>query len=180
MHVIYLASTKNLTIKTIIEANAATTETTHVYASFTLQPITFCEDSSKVDTSPITISSSAKDKSKVFTNQRVLQDNQVEKAKEEEKKVGTVNTEETEEHLEVYAKLDKRVKTLEEGFFTFSKFSLKVTHAIATTLQLLAQEKEETRMDMEDHKFLFKFLADDWALVMLAAKGKERTENHVS
>ena len=142
--------------------NAITTETTHVLASFTLQPITFCEDSSKVDTSPITISSLVKKKSKVFTNPRVLQDdNQVEKAKEEVKKVGTKNKEETKEQLEVYAKLDKRVKILEEGFFTFSKFSLKVTHAATTTLQLLAQEKEEIGMDMEDHKLLFKFLAND-------------------
>ena len=34
--------------------------------------------------------------------------------------------------------LERRVKSLEEGFFTFSKFGLKVTHAVATTLQLLA------------------------------------------
>ena len=84
--------------------------------------------------------------------------------------------EETKEQLEVYAKLDKRVKILEEGFFTFSKFSLKVTHAAATTLQLLAQEKEDARMDMEDHKLLFKFLVDDWAQILLVAKGKEKTE----
>ena len=58
----------------------------------------------------------------------------MEKAKEEVKKVGTENKEETEEQLEVYAELDKRVKILEEGFFTFSKFPLKVTRAAATTL----------------------------------------------
>ena len=63
----------------------------------------------------------------------------------------------------MYAKLEKRVKILEKGFFSFSKFSLKVTHATATTLQLLAREKEDVGMDMEDHKLLFKFLADDWA-----------------
>ena len=60
-----------------------------------------------------------------------------------------------------YMYLEKRVKYLEEGFFTFSKFGLKVTHAYATTLQLLAQEKEDAGLDMEDHKLLFKFLADD-------------------
>ena len=60
-----------------------------------------------------------------------------------------------------YANLEKKLKFLEEGFRTFSKFSLKVTHAAATTLQLLAQEKEDTGMDMEDNKLLFKFLADD-------------------
>ena len=53
--------------------------------------------------------------------------------------------------------LEKRVKSLEEGFLTFSKFGLKVTHDVATTLQLLAQEKEEAGLDMEDHKLLFKF-----------------------
>lgn len=57
--------------------------------------------------------------------------------------------------------LERRVKALDEGFFTFSKFILKVTHAAATTLQLLAHEKEDAGMDMEDHKLLFKFLADD-------------------
>ena len=120
-------------------------ETTHVLASFNLQPITFCEDSSKVDTSPITISSLVKEKSKVFTNPRVLQDdNQAEKAKEQVKRIGTKNKEKIEEKLEVYAKLDQRVKSLEEWFFLFSKFSLKVTHTTTTTLQLLAQEKEET------------------------------------
>ena len=87
------------------------------------------------------------------------------------------NKEETKEQLEVYAKLDKRVKILEEGFFSFSKFSLKVTHATTTTLQLLAQEKEDVGMDMEDHKLLFKFLADDWAWILLDAKGKEKKEN---
>lgn len=39
--------------------NAITTETTHILVS-TLQAITFCEDNSKVDTSPITISSLVK------------------------------------------------------------------------------------------------------------------------
>ncbi len=73
----------------VLAGNAITTETTHVSASFTLQPITCCEDSRKVDTSPITISSLVKEKSKVFTNPKVLQDdNQAEKAKEEVKKVG--------------------------------------------------------------------------------------------
>ena len=44
----------------------------------------------------------------------------------------------TEELEERYAKLERRVKALEDGFFTFSKFGLKVTHAATTTLQLLA------------------------------------------
>ena len=45
----------------VFAGNTNTTKTTHVLASFTLHPITFCEDSSKVDTSPITISSSLKE-----------------------------------------------------------------------------------------------------------------------
>ena len=73
--------------------------------------------------------------------------------------------------------LERRVKSLEEGFFTFSKFGLKVTHAIATTLQLLAQEKEDVGLDMEDHKLLFKFLADDWAQIPLHEKGKGKMKN---
>ena len=82
-------------------------------------------------------------------------------------------TKEVEEH---YMILEKRVKALEEGFSTFSKFGLKVTHVAATTLQLLTQEKEEASLDMEDHKLLFKFLADDWAQILLNAKGKGKKE----
>ena len=69
-----------------------------MFASFTLQPITFYEERRKMDTSPITISSPAKEKSKVFTNPRVLQDEiQVQKVKEEAKKVETETKEEIEE-----------------------------------------------------------------------------------
>ena len=82
-------------------------------------------------------------------------------------------TEAVEEH---YMNLEKRVKALEEGFLTFSKFGLKVTHAPATTLQLLAQEKEDAGLDMEDHKLLFKFLVDDWAQILLHARGKGKKE----
>lgn len=72
--------------------------------------------------------------------------------------------------------MEERVKFLEEGFHS-SKFSLKVTHVAATTLQLLVQEKDEMRLDMEDTKILYKFLADDWARVLLARKGKNKDEN---
>ena len=54
--------------------NAANMKITHVSPSFTLKPITFCEESSKMDTSPITLSSLAKKNSKVSTNPRVFQD----------------------------------------------------------------------------------------------------------
>ncbi len=92
-----------------------------------------------MDTSPTTISSSVKQNPKVFTNPKVLQvGNQVEKAKEEVKKTKTKNKEKVEEQKEVIAQLHQRVKTLEEGYYAFSKFTLKVTHAAATTLQLLA------------------------------------------
>ena len=85
--------------------------------------------------------------------------------------------EETKVVEEHYMNLEKRVKALEEGFFTFSKFGLKVTHAVATTLQLLAQEKEDAGMDIEDHKLLFKFFADDKVQILLDAKGKGKKEN---
>ena len=69
---------------------------------------------------------------------------------------------EEEENLkEKNAQMEKWIKFLEEGFYSFSKFTLKVTHAAMTTLQLLAQEKEEAGLDMEDTKFLYKFLAKD-------------------
>ena len=67
----------------------------------------------------------------------------------------------------------KRVKILEEGFYS-SKFSLKITHVAATTLQLLAQEKDDTWMNMEENKLLYKFLVEDWAHVLIAGKGKEK------
>ena len=57
--------------------------------------------------------------------------------------------------------MEKRLKILEDGFYSFSKFSLKVTHVAATTLQLLAQEKDGEGLDMEDTKILYKFLAED-------------------
>ena len=56
--------------------------------------------------------------------------------------------------------IEKNVKFLEDGFYS-CKFALKVTHASVTTLQLLAQEKDEAGLDMEDKKLLYKFLADD-------------------
>ena len=154
------------------------TETTHVSASFSLKPITFCEERSKMDNSPITISSHAKDNSKVFSNPRVLQDDlQVQKIKEDASKVEAGPKEGIEVLEERYMNLERRVKALEEGFFTFSKFGLTVTHVAATTLQLLAHEKEDASMDMEDHKLLFKFLADDWAQIPLHANGKGKNEN---
>ena len=73
------------------------------------------------------------------------------------------------------AQLDQRIKLLEEGYYS-SKFSLKVTHATTTTLQLLAYKKDEIGMDMEDNKLLFKFLVEDWDWVLLDGKGKERDE----
>ena len=73
------------------------------------------------------------------------------------------------------AQMEKRIKFLEEGFYS-SKFSWKVTHIFATTLQLLAQEKDEVGLDMEDTKFLYKFLAKDWTKVFLARKGKQKDE----
>ena len=32
-------------------------------------------------------------------------------------------------------------------------------------------------MDMEDHKFLFRFVANDWARILLDVKGKGNKEN---
>ena len=52
--------------------NAMKIEITHVSTSFSLKPITFCKERSKMDNSPITISSPAKDNSKVSSKPRVL------------------------------------------------------------------------------------------------------------
>ena len=112
------------------------------------------------------------------SNMRVLQDiSQDLKLKEPEEKTVEDRKDQVEVIEQHYGNLEKRIKALEEGFLTFSKFGLKVTHAAATTLQLLAQEKEEEGLDMEDHKLLFKFLADDWAQILLHARGKGKKEN---
>ena len=47
-------------------------EKTHVSASFCLKPITFCEEKSKKDNSPITISPPFKENLKVSSNPQVL------------------------------------------------------------------------------------------------------------
>ena len=101
----------------------------------------------------------------------------MQKIKEDASKVEAGSKEGTELLEERYMNLERRVKALEEGFFTFSKFGFKVTHVAATALQLLALEKEGAGMDMEDHKFLFKFLVDDWDQILLHAKGKGQNEN---
>lgn len=70
--------------------------------------------------------------------------------------------------------LKDRCFTLEEGFTLFSKFTLKVTHTAATTLQLLAHELEEEGLQKEDSKLLYNFLTEDWAKVLLIGKGKKK------
>ena len=67
-----------------------------------------------------------------------------------------------------------RCNALEEGFTLFSKFTLKVTHVVATTLELLAHESEEEGLRKEDSKLLYNFLAKDWAKVLLAEKGNKQ------
>ena len=59
------------------------------------------------------------------------------KIKKASKNVEKGNKEKEEEQNEKNTQMEKRVKFLEDGFYS-SKFSLKVTHATATTLQLLA------------------------------------------
>ena len=53
------------------------------------------------------------------------------------KNVEKGNNEEEEEQNEKNPQMQKRVKFLEDGFYS-SKFSLKVTHVAVTTLVLLA------------------------------------------
>ena len=115
---------------------------------------------SKNEKSPITISSPIKENLKISSNPRVLQDiPQGQNLKEVAAKKVEERNEEDEVVEEHYRNLDKRVKALEEGFLTFS-----------------AQEKEEEGLDMEDHKLLFKFLVDDWAQILLHARGKGKKE----
>ena len=45
-----------------------------MFASFSLKPITFCDENNKNDNSPITISSPIKENLKISSNPRVLQD----------------------------------------------------------------------------------------------------------
>ena len=129
-----------------------------------------------MDTSPITISSPIKEKINACANPQVLQDeNQsLMERKVEPKAVGNENKEEEQE--EKFTRLESRIKFLEDQFYSFSKFALKFMHISAITPQLLAQDKDEAGLDMEDTRFLYKFLAEDQARVLLVGKGKEKEE----
>lgn len=70
--------------------------------------------------------------------------------------------------------LKDKCNAVEEGFSLFSKFTLKVTHVVATTLQLLANASEEDNLGKEDSNILYSFLVEDWAKVLLAGKGKKK------
>ena len=57
-----------------LEGEERVTETTHISASFSLKPISFCDEKSKKNSSPITVSSPVKENMKIASNPRVLQD----------------------------------------------------------------------------------------------------------
>jgi hypothetical protein len=124
------------------------------------------------DNSPlVTITSPMKNKTTdVITHLKVQQEG----PKQDNKDQDLETKEETQNLWEKYNTLDKRVQCLEDNFYTSSRFSLKVTHAVATTLQLMAQEKAAERLDMEDSKILFKFLLEDWVKVLRDGKGKTK------
>lgn len=73
-----------------------------------------------------------------------------------------------------HKKLMDRCMAVEEGFNLFSKFTLKVTDAAATTLQLLANNSEEENLGKEHTKLLYSFLVDYWAKVLMAGNGKKK------
>ena len=50
-------------------------------------------------------------------------------------------------------------------------------HVVATTMQFMAQEKEEEWLGMEDTKILYKFLVEDWDRVLLVGQGKQKMDN---
>lgn len=66
--------------------------------------------------------------------------------------------------------LKGKCNALEEAFTLFSKFTLKVTHAAATTLQLLTHRMEEEGLEKDDTKLLYNFLIKDWDKVLLEGK----------
>ena len=55
-----------------LDGEERNTETTHVSTSFSLKPITFCDEMSKKENSPITISSPVKENLKISSNPWVL------------------------------------------------------------------------------------------------------------
>lgn len=54
-----------------------------------------------------------------------------------------------------------------------SKFTIKVTHVVATTLHLLNDNQEED-LTHEDSGMLFNFLAEDWANILLKEKDEKK------
>ena len=54
-----------------------------------------------------------------------------------------------------------------------TKFTIKVTHAAATTLNLL--KETEGDLPKEDSKMLFDFLAKDWANILLGRKEAKKS-----
>lgn len=138
---------------------------THVSATITQPPINNQENSKIVIDSPNTISSSAKNVGlvnlKAPTDNLIMQDSNRTMVNSKALKLGV------EEKGEVTRKdlweLKNRCNAVEEGFSLFSKFTLKVTHAAATTLQLLVDASEEDNLGKEDSKLLYGFLAEDWA-----------------
>ena len=63
---------------------------------------------------------------------------------------------------------------VEKGFNLFSMFIIKVTHVVATSIQLLANNLEEENLGKEDRKLLYNFLTNDWDKVLMARKGKKK------
>lgn len=73
-----------------------------------------------------------------------------------------------------HKELIDRCMAMEEGFNLFSKFTLKVMHMMATTLQLLANKLEEENLGKEDTKLHYNFLTEDWVKVLVDGKGKKK------
>ena len=57
-----------------LEGEERVTETTHISASFSLKLVSFCDEKSKKNNSPITVTSPVKENMNFASNMRVLQD----------------------------------------------------------------------------------------------------------
>lgn len=150
---------------------------THIFSTITMPSVDNQDNTNSDKVSPKTISSHIrKDELEIFrapTNNLDVQDKRNSLVNCNRALNLGVSEDGVITHKDLQKMKDKCI-ALEEGFTLFSKFTLKMTHVVATTLRLLDHELEEEGMGKEDSKLLYKFLAEDQAKVLLVGKGKKK------
>lgn len=149
---------------------------THISTSITMGRVDLTQDQfpEMVERapSPTKISSLARvmPKEKIISNPPILQDN-VKEMVERNSGGKLEDTKETHNFMAKY--LRERIHASKERVRLLSKFTIKVTHVVATTLHLLKDNQEED-LTHEDSRMLFNFLVEDWANILLKEKDEKK------